>query len=156
MLTLSLVIEALTGYQAAGGPQIITDVASDSRLSIPGSLFVALPGERTDGHLFVPAAFAKGAIAALVEREMPAELPVLDLREPLTFDRAARVAAPVCLRVADTLQALQTLGAFWRRRLPVRVIGVTGSVGKTSDQGTNRQRAAPALRHPRFAWQSQQ
>ncbi|MBL8056839.1 MAG: UDP-N-acetylmuramoyl-tripeptide--D-alanyl-D-alanine ligase [Anaerolineales bacterium] len=134
MLTLGLVIEALTGYQAAGGPQIITDVASDSRLSIPGSLFVALPGERTDGHFYVSAAFARGAIAAVVQRDLPADFPVLDLREPLTFERAAAVAAPICLRVPDTLQALQTLGAFWRRRLDVRVIGVTGSVGKTTSK----------------------
>ncbi len=60
MLTVSHVIEALTGYQSAGGPQIITDVVIDSRLAIPGALFVALPGENTDGHNFVGAAFDKG------------------------------------------------------------------------------------------------
>jgi UDP-N-acetylmuramoyl-tripeptide--D-alanyl-D-alanine ligase len=132
MLTLGLVIEVLTGYQAAGGPQIITDVAIDSRLSIPGSLFVALPGERTDGHFFVSAAFARGAIAALVQQDMPAEFPVLDLREPLTFAQAASVPAPVCLRVDDTLAALQALAVAWRRRLDLRIVGVTGSVGKTT------------------------
>lgn len=134
MLTLGLVIEALTGYQAAGGPQIVTDVAIDSRLSIPGSLFVALPGEHVDGHDYVAAAFARGAAVALVQRAMPAELAVVDLREPLTFERAAQMPAPVCLRVDDTRQALQTLGAFWRRRLTVRVIGITGSVGKTTSK----------------------
>ncbi len=134
MLTLGLVIEALTGYQAAGGPQIITDVAIDSRHSIPGSLFVALPGDRTDGHYFVSAAFAKGAIAALVQRDMPADFRVLDLREPLTFERAANVPVPVCLRVDATLPAMQTLAAFWRSRLDLRVIGVTGSVGKTTSK----------------------
>jgi UDP-N-acetylmuramoyl-tripeptide--D-alanyl-D-alanine ligase len=134
MLTLGLVIEALSGYQAAGGPQIITDVAIDSRLSIPGSLFVALPGDRTDGHYFVSAAFAKGATAALVQREMPADFKTLDLREPLTFEQAANVTLPVCLRVDDTLRAMQSLAAWWRRRLNVRVIGVTGSVGKTTSK----------------------
>ena len=53
MLTLGHVLEALTGYQSGGGAQIITDVVMDSRLAIPGALFVALPGERTDGHLYV-------------------------------------------------------------------------------------------------------
>jgi UDP-N-acetylmuramoyl-tripeptide--D-alanyl-D-alanine ligase len=132
MLTLGLLIEALTGYQSAGGPQIITDVAIDSRMSIPGSLFVALPGERTDGHYFVSAAFAKGAIAALVQRDMPADFNILDLREPVTFSQAAQLALPVCLRVDDSLKALQALAVYWRRRLSVRVIGVTGSVGKTT------------------------
>ncbi len=134
MLTLGVVIEALTGYQAAGGPQIITDVAIDSRHSIPGSLFVALPGERTDGHDYVAAAFAKGAIAALVQKDGPGDCAVVDLREPLTFEQAAHIPVPVCLRVDDSLQAMQTLAAFWRRRLSVRVVGVTGSVGKTTSK----------------------
>ena len=134
MLTLGLVIEALTGYQAAGGPQIITDAAIDSRLSIPGSLFVALPGERTDGHYFVSAAFARGAIAALVQQDMPADFKSLDLREPLTFEQAANMPLPICLRVDDTLKAMQSLAARWRNRLDVRVIGVTGSVGKTTSK----------------------
>ena len=50
MLTLGHILEALTGYQSAGGAQIITDAVIDSRLTIPGALFVALPGERTDGR----------------------------------------------------------------------------------------------------------
>lgn len=132
MLTLGLVIEALTGYQAAGGPQIITDVAIDSRRSIPGSLFVALPGERQDGHAFVSAAFSRGAIAALVQREVPLDCQTLDLREPLTYAQASGISLPVCLRVADTLQAMQALAAFWRQRLSLRIVGVTGSVGKTT------------------------
>jgi UDP-N-acetylmuramoyl-tripeptide--D-alanyl-D-alanine ligase len=134
MLTLGHVLEALTGYQSAGGPQVITDVVIDSRLTIPGALFVALPGERTDGHDFVGAAFAKGAIAALVQREMPGEFNSLDLREPVTYTQAAGLAnlPPVGLRVDDTLKAMQTLAAYWRNRLDLRVIGVTGSVGKTT------------------------
>jgi UDP-N-acetylmuramoyl-tripeptide--D-alanyl-D-alanine ligase len=134
MLTLAHVLEALTGYQSAGGAQIITDVAIDSRLTIPGSLFAALPGERTDGHAFVPAAFAKGAIAALVQREVPGGFTTLDLRAPVTFERAAHLQLPVCLRVEDTLQAMQALARWWRSRLRLRVVGVTGSVGKTTSK----------------------
>lgn len=134
MLTLGFIIETLTGYQAAGGPQVITDVVIDSRKSIPGSLFVALPGERADGHDFVEAAFRRGAIAALVEKEMSVECAALDLREPLTFEQAASLSLPVCLRVENVLAALQKLGAAWRQKLAVRVIGVTGSVGKTTSK----------------------
>lgn len=116
----------------AGESQIITDVVLDSRLAIPGALFVALPGERVDGHQFVSVAFGKGAIAALVQREMGADYQLLDLREPVTAERPIDLQVPVCLRVDDTLKAMQTLAAWWRNRLDVRVIGVTGSVGKTT------------------------
>jgi UDP-N-acetylmuramoyl-tripeptide--D-alanyl-D-alanine ligase len=139
MLTLGHVVEALTGYQSAGGPQIITDVVIDSRLTIPGALFVALPGERTDGHTFVASAFDKGALAALVQRDLgewpegqPLRCQILDLREPVTYAQLTGLHLPVCLRVEDTLQAMQALAVYWRRRLPARVIGVTGSVGKTT------------------------
>ena len=139
MLTLGHIVEALTGYQSAGESPIITDVVIDSRLTIPGALFVALPGERVDGHAFVGAALAKGAHAALVQRDLPAEaggqpLPgqVLDLRQPLTAAQLTDLQLPVILRVDDTLKAMQTLAAYWRGRLNPRVIGVTGSVGKTT------------------------
>ncbi len=138
MLTLGHIVEALTGYQSAGGPQIITDVVIDSRLTIPGALFVALPGERVDGHDYVATAFAKGANAALVQRDLPPSaagpLPgqVLDLRQPLTYAQLTDLQLPVLLRVDDTLKAMQVLAVFWRSRLNPRIIGVTGSVGKTT------------------------
>jgi len=131
MLALSHIFEALTGAPLAGAGQVITDVVIDSRLAIPGSLFVALPGERTDGHQFVGAAFAKGAVAALVQQDLP-DFYTLDLREPITYSHAAELKLPVCLRVADSLAALQTAAKFWRGRLDIRVVGVTGSVGKTT------------------------
>jgi UDP-N-acetylmuramoyl-tripeptide--D-alanyl-D-alanine ligase len=87
----------------------------DSRRVTPGSLFVALSGERTDGHRFIAQAIAGGASALLVDREI--ELPP-----------AADVAV---VQVADTLVALQELAARWRRRHGVRVVGITGSTGKT-------------------------
>ncbi len=135
MLTLGHVIEALTGYQSGGGTQVITDVVVDPRLAIPGALFVALPAEPAAGRGSVANAFAKGASAALLQRdEDDPELrcQVLDLREPVTFAHVAGLEPPVCLRVEDTLKAMQTLAAYWRSRLKLRVIGVTGSVGKTT------------------------
>lgn len=131
MLTLAHILEALTGAPVVGAGQVVTDVVIDSRLAIPGSLFVALPGERTDGHQFVSAAFAKGAVAALVEKDVPGFYTV-DLREPVTYEQAAGFSLPACLRVNNVLSALQTLAKYWRARLDVRVVGVTGSVGKTT------------------------
>src|SRR3990172_1882823 len=131
MLTLSHVLEALTGSPLAGAGQVITDVAIDSRLAIPGALFVALPGERADGHQFVNAAFANGAVAALVEQDLQG-VNTLDLSSPVTYDRAVGLKIPVCLRVQNSLTALQTVAKFWRSRLKPRVVGVTGSVGKTT------------------------
>ncbi len=87
----------------------------DSRNVAPGSLFVALPGERTDGHRFVTDALAAGAVAALVEREVSL---------PAGTDAAV-------VRVADSLRAFQDLAAWWRDRFAVRVVGITGSTGKT-------------------------
>jgi UDP-N-acetylmuramoyl-tripeptide--D-alanyl-D-alanine ligase len=57
MLTLGTILEALSGRKIEGGTQVITDACLDSRLAIPGSLFVAIPGERVDGHDFVANAF---------------------------------------------------------------------------------------------------
>ena len=100
------------------GPTSVTTVSGasvDSRGVTPGSIFVALHGERTDGHRFVADAMRAGAAAALVER--PVEIP-------------ADVDAAVVV-VSDSLTALQELARWWRERHAVRVVGVTGSTGKT-------------------------
>lgn len=131
MLALSHIVEALTGTPAVGAGQVVTDVVIDSRLAIPGSIFIALPGENVDGHEFVGAAFSKGAMAALVDRDLP-DFYTLDLREAVTYEQAAGFTLPVCLRVENTLAALQQVAKFWRSRLNLRVVGVTGSVGKTT------------------------
>ncbi len=100
------------------GPASVTSIAGasvDSRRVTPGSIYVALHGERTDGHHFVTDALRAGAVAALVDR--PVELPA-DLHAPVVI-------------VSDALRALGDLAAWWRSRHAVRVVGVTGSTGKT-------------------------
>lgn len=87
----------------------VNGIAFDSREVGPGDLFVALRGEATDGHRFVEKAFASGAAGALVS-------------EACTHPH---------VRVADTMAALEALGCASRARTAARVIGVTGSVGKT-------------------------
>ena len=92
-----------------------TGVSIDSREIEAGDLFVALKGEHGDGHDFIRQALEKGASNLLVDRE------ILGLQ----------ATAPVW-QVKDTFRGLELLGAFARQRYPGRVIGVTGSVGKTS------------------------
>jgi UDP-N-acetylmuramoyl-tripeptide--D-alanyl-D-alanine ligase len=120
-------IAAATGGVAQGG-FAVTGIAFDSREIGPGDLFIALKGEATNGHLFLDQAFAAGADAALVSE---------------------RIDQPH-VRVADTMEALAALGRAARARTDARVIGVTGSVGKT---GTKEalfaalDRAAPGRAH---------
>ena len=131
MLTLADAIEALTNNRPAGAA-IITEAAIDSRQVIPGSLFVALPGEHTDGHDFVSEAFKRGASFALIQKNMQASFRTIDLRGGLISGLAPDLTPPLCLRVDNTLAALQQIARFWRRKLNLRVIGITGSVGKST------------------------
>lgn len=86
-----------------------TQVAFDSREVTPGTLFIALKGEATDGHNFLAQAFERGASGAIVSE---------DCDQPH-------------VRVADTMAALEDLGRAARARTDAKIIGVTGSVGKT-------------------------
>lgn len=131
MLTLADVVEALTGTRPKGSTPGISEGVVDSRLAIPASLFFAIKGERTDGHEYVVHAFKNGARFALIERDIDPAIPVIDLRQSFTVD-SAFPEPPFALRVEDTTKALQSLAAFWRRRFNTRVIGITGSVGKST------------------------
>ncbi len=104
----SFAIEAATGGKASALFQV-SGVEIDSRDVQPGDLFFALIGDAMDGHRFVEAAFAKGATAVVVDRP---------------------VKGPHVL-VKDTFAALQALAKAARDRSEARIIGVTGSVGKT-------------------------
>ncbi|QGF24232.1 UDP-N-acetylmuramoyl-tripeptide--D-alanyl-D-alanine ligase [Raineyella fluvialis] len=100
-------LSALEGL--AVGP----DVVIDSRRATPGSLFVAFPGERVDGHDFVATAAAAGAAAAVTQRPVEAGVPCLVVDDP------QRALAALARHVVDTSPALS-------------VVGITGSSGKTS------------------------
>jgi UDP-N-acetylmuramoyl-tripeptide--D-alanyl-D-alanine ligase len=116
----------------------ITGGLVDSRQAYVGVLFVALPGENVDGHDFVGDAFECGARLALIQHEVPGIQPVIDLREPVTPETLRNMLAglapeaPFCILVKDSLAALQKAAGFWRSKLAVRVIGITGSVGKST------------------------
>ncbi|MFN8676912.1 MAG: UDP-N-acetylmuramoyl-tripeptide--D-alanyl-D-alanine ligase [Thermomicrobiales bacterium] len=116
---------------------VFTQIQRDARQAKPGELFIALRGERFDGHDFVADAASAGAAAALVSRTWADE----------HFD------APLPLLVVDDpLITLQQYAAWWRNRLPdLLVVGITGSVGKTSTKetvATVLQRAGETYRSP--------
>jgi UDP-N-acetylmuramoyl-tripeptide--D-alanyl-D-alanine ligase len=127
----------------AGAPA--RQVIIDSRLSLRGDVFVALRGERVDGHDFVSHALGRGAAAALVERDVDraslGEHAWLDLTAPgmPELPPGQPGAAPLVIRVENTQAALQRLAAHWRLKIGalnpgLRVIAVTGSVGKTTSK----------------------
>ncbi|MBX3055693.1 MAG: UDP-N-acetylmuramoyl-tripeptide--D-alanyl-D-alanine ligase [Anaerolineae bacterium] len=135
MLTLAHFFNVLMPeYAATGEEPAVAAVVMDSREVGPGCLFVAYKGEQVDGHDFVADAFARGAIAALVARPLPGDHATLDFRagQPLPFPLPFSVTTPVCLVVSDPIATLQASARAWRARFAVQVIGITGSVGKTS------------------------
>jgi UDP-N-acetylmuramoyl-tripeptide--D-alanyl-D-alanine ligase len=131
MLTVADTIEAL-GAGRPNASTVISEAAVDSRQAVPGSLFVAMPGEQADGHDYVEDAFKRGARVALVQREVASHLRSVDLRVGAPAPAESSLTPPVCLRVESSLAALQQIARFWRRKLSVRVIGITGSVGKST------------------------
>jgi UDP-N-acetylmuramoyl-tripeptide--D-alanyl-D-alanine ligase len=115
--TLNQLVEILlaqpVNLSAAALAQLGSGIQTDTRILKPGEVFVALRGENFDGHEFVETAIAKGALAAIVD---------FDYENP---------GFPV-LQVKNTLEAYQKIARWWRDRFDIPVIGVTGSVGKTT------------------------
>ena len=141
MLTIGNILEAITGNDLTGLAIPVADVVIDSRQVGAGSLFVALPGEHVDGHDYVGAAFKAGALAALVDRDLDLPATVIDLRKPLLPQLETEHEAPLLLRSENALEALQQAAKGWRAKYDVRVIGITGSVGKS----TTKELAADVL-----------
>jgi UDP-N-acetylmuramoyl-tripeptide--D-alanyl-D-alanine ligase len=106
------VIAAIGGKLVNGKVDVeIIGVSTDTRTTQPGDLFFALIGENSDGHHYVSAAFEKGAAAVIVS-------------QPVETDGTI-------IQVPDTLVALGDLAKWHRQRFDIRVVGITGSVGKT-------------------------
>jgi UDP-N-acetylmuramoyl-tripeptide--D-alanyl-D-alanine ligase len=95
-----------------GPDAVFTGVCHDTRSLQPGDLYVAIKGERFDGHNFLAEAISAGAVGALLARDMETPLPYV--------------------RVPNTRLALGNLGAFWRNQFQIPVIAITGSNGKTT------------------------
>jgi UDP-N-acetylmuramoyl-tripeptide--D-alanyl-D-alanine ligase len=116
-LTLSQIAQFAGGPLASGnGDTAVTRVSTDSRTLQPGDLFVPLRGDNFDGHKFIAQAVERGAAGAMVETSWSGDAP----------------KGFALIRVADTLIGYQTLAANYRASLPLKVIAITGSNGKTS------------------------
>src|SRR5512135_533095 len=125
-----MTLPSFTRYElaSAGGgrwigtpPAEVRGVSTDTRQLAPGACFVALRGERFDGHAFLAGAGAKGAACAVVDESWVA-----------SQGGSAQGAGLPLLAVRDTLAALGMLARFHRRRFAIPVVGVTGSNGKTT------------------------
>lgn len=148
MMTLTDVIEGITGARPAR-PSLdntrVSEILVDSRQATRGAVFFAERSGARDGHQFIPDALARGASAVVVERhglEYVRGLTRIEMGDPTDVDaREPRLVAPltapstpVAIVVDDSLAALQRLAAYWRGRMPVRIVGITGSVGKTTSK----------------------
>jgi UDP-N-acetylmuramoyl-tripeptide--D-alanyl-D-alanine ligase len=111
---------------------VISEAVIDSRKVIPGSLFIAIPGEHADGHDYIDEAFERGANLVFAQRDIAGQRKVIDLRQPLDPADLQEHELPLCLRVENSILALQQVARYWRRKLDLRVIGITGSVGKST------------------------
>lgn len=111
-MSLSDIAKACQGVLYGKDTDKISSVTIDSRLVEEGSLFIATKGERVDGHSFIPVAIEKGAVAVVSEK-------------PCT------ISVPYIL-VEDSFVALKAIAEYYRMRLSIPVVGITGSVGKTS------------------------
>lgn len=141
VLTVTDVCQALYGRPIEGLGEALTlplpEVVVDSRAVKPESLFVALRGQRTDGHLFLADAFEAGARAALAE---PHALTLCAAASFVLPDGTVQPAAEppaaggprIAFIVPDSLAGLQQLAGWWRAKMPAAAVGITGSVGKTS------------------------
>ncbi|MEA5510519.1 UDP-N-acetylmuramoyl-tripeptide--D-alanyl-D-alanine ligase [Crocosphaera sp. UHCC 0190] len=96
--------------------QNINGINTDSREIKPGEVFLALRGEKFDGHLFVETAIEKGAVAVIVDRVV-------------TVNSVKKIPQII---VKDTLIAYQKIANAWRNKFTIPIIGITGSVGKTT------------------------
>lgn len=123
MIRLNDVLVGTNGQRAGSGALppdfLFTDVVIDSRRVTRDALFVALPGTVMDGHAFIDQAAVNGAACAMVRADWYAA-------------RGASGAPLPLIVVPDTLAALHNLASWWRSLFPAPLVGVTGSVGKTS------------------------
>ncbi|MCM2282590.1 MAG: UDP-N-acetylmuramoyl-tripeptide--D-alanyl-D-alanine ligase [Bdellovibrionaceae bacterium] len=119
-MTLQDVLAATGGKALSTHENSFSSVGTDTRARLEGQLFFALKGERFDAHDFLEQAASQGA-SAIVAHRLPESEELRRLTERTTV-----------ILVDDTLSALQALGRFWRRRMKARILGVTGTNGKTT------------------------
>ena len=114
-MTVEEIVKAVDGELLAGDREtVVTKICIDSREAGEGSLFVPIIGEKVDAHRFIPQVFEQGAAATFTSKN------------EITESGKAQI------KVVDTVKALGTLAAYYRKKFDMPVVGITGSVGKTS------------------------
>jgi UDP-N-acetylmuramoyl-tripeptide--D-alanyl-D-alanine ligase len=127
-LTIKEIAKAVEGTILTGdGNMQITNASTNSKKLETGSLFVPIIGEKVDAHDFIPDAFENGARACFTSRHKEV---TKDMNQAMVY-----------ISVKDTLEALQALGTYYRNKFNIPIIGITGSVGKT----TTKEMVAAAL-----------
>ncbi len=128
--TTEALLDATGGRLVGSPPTHITGISIDTRTLEPGALYVAIRGDRLDGHDYVEAAFAAGASLAMVANDWPG------------LSDGARLSGPVIV-VEETLDSMGAIGRTARDRCAGKIIAVTGSVGKTGTKEALRHCLAP-------------
>lgn len=119
-MDIEFICKSVNGQIIYGSPKgFVTDVNTDSRNITGQSLFIALKGDKFDGHEFVLEALQKGAYAALVDKSF-------------NIDKGVPASEKVIIKVEDTLKALHMLAKSYREQFNLPIVAVTGSVGKTT------------------------
>jgi len=132
MLTLGDIFNAFGIEHSLSGSFPISEFVIDSRRASTNSLFIALPGEHVNGHDYVLDAFNRGSTYAIIDKKIETGIDLLDLRtHPMDFSQITE-GQPLCLLVDNSLIALQKIASYWRKKFNTRVVGITGSVGKSS------------------------
>lgn len=129
-LTIEQIVSCTSAQSVVVGcelSRVATGVTWDSRTVVPGDIYIALPGERVDGHMFVENAFCSGAVVALV---------MSDVSE--SAKKCAQEKGAAILKVNSTADALTDLAREWRKYLNGKVIALTGSTGKTTTKNLVR------------------
>ena len=127
------VVAAVKGQLLTGqDSQVIKNVTIDSREQAELALFVPIIGEKTDGHKYVAGALEHGAVALFMQKESTRKEEIL---------KAAKAAGAAVIAVENTVEALQQFAAWYRSCFSIPVVGITGSVGKT----TTKEMIAAAL-----------
>ena len=119
-MTLEAVAKACDGiYHGSDGDKIkeVSAITTDSRQIQPQGMFIAIKGARSDGHAYIDSCYEKGALCCISEQELPGE------KRPY-------------IQVESSLQALKDIAQLYRANLDIKVVGITGSVGKTSTKET--------------------
>lgn len=117
-LSIGELLTATHGKALSQTKSNFSGVGTDTRADLTGKLFVALRGEAHDAHLYLDKAVQAGAAGLLVDK--------LDTKFENLKDKVSIIEVP------DTLKAFQDLGQFWRRKMNLKVVGITGSNGKTT------------------------